>query len=116
MAGNYLEDSIGQGYNLIFASATLNFAKNNIDGLFHKILNALNPGGFFITFQDGMTHEKTMPDVMLAHTPHALAMGKDMTFNQGEIANAMIRTGFKSVQSRTIATPLHDLDHDIARK
>ena len=116
MAGNYLEDSIGQGYDLIFACATLNFAKHNLDGLFHKILDALNPGGLFITFQDGMTHEKTRPDVMLAHTPHALAMGKDMSFNQGEIADAMIRTGFKSVRSRTITTALSDFDLDIARK
>ncbi len=116
MAGNYLEDSIGQDYDLIFACATLNFAKNNLDELFHKILNALNPGGLFITFQDGMTHDKTRPDVMLGHTPHALAMGKDMSFNQGEIAEAMIRTGFKTVQSRTLKTPLHDMDLDIARK
>ncbi len=116
MAGNYLEDAIGQNYDLIFASATLNFAKQNLDPLFHKVFQALNPGGLFITFQDGMTHENTKPDVMLAHTPHALAMGRTMTFKQGEIADAMIRTGFKSVQSRTLTTPLHDMDLDIARK
>jgi predicted O-methyltransferase YrrM len=116
LAGNYFEDSIGQNYDLIFASATLNFAKQNLDPLFHKIFEALNPGGLFITFQDGMTHENTKPDVMLAHTPHALAAGKTMTFKQGQIADAMIRTGFKSVQSRTLKTPLHDMDLDIARK
>lgn len=116
MAGNYLEDSIGQNYDLIFASATLNFAKKNLDALFHKVFQALNPGGLFITFQDGLTHENTKPDVMLGHTPYALAMGETMTFRQGEIADSMIRSGFKSVQSRTLPTPLHDMDLDIARK
>lgn len=116
LSGNYFEDSIGQNYDLIFASAALNFAKENLDPLFHKILTALNPGGLFIAFQDGMTHENTKPDVMLAHTPHALAAGKTMTFKQGQIADAMIRTGFKTVQSRTLKTPLNDMDLDIARK
>jgi hypothetical protein len=79
-------------------------------------LPEFNSWGLFINFQEGMTQENTKPDVMLAHTPHALAAGKTMTFKQGQIADAMIRTGFKSVQSRTLTTPLNEMDLDIARK
>ena len=39
-----------------------------------------------------------------------------MYFDQGEIARSMLGAGFISVHSRTIATPMGELDLDIARK
>lgn len=115
-AGSYLTDDIGAGYDLIWASSTLNFAKSNLDALFAKIHSALNPGGYFISFQDGMTYEHTKPDVMLGHLSAALQAGCDYAFDQGEIAEVMLRTGFESVRSRTVETPMAIMDLDIARK
>ncbi len=113
--GNYMTKSIGEGYDLIFASSTLNFAKHNLNKLFKKIFNALNPGGIFIAFQDGLTDEQTKPASLTLGFLGMTLMGQDFSFSQGEIADAMIRTGFKSVQSRTIDY-LFDMDMDIARK
>ena len=48
LEGDYLQDSIGEGYDLIFASSTLSFAGHDMDSLMKKIYNALNPGGVFI--------------------------------------------------------------------
>jgi cyclopropane fatty-acyl-phospholipid synthase-like methyltransferase len=115
-AGDYLTDDIGRGYDFIWACSTLNFARNDLDPLITKIAEALNPGGVFISFQDGMTHEGTRPDTMLGHLVHALQSGDDLFFEQGEIAVAMQRCGFRSVQSSTVQAPMGAMDMDVARK
>ena len=116
LAGDYSQDSIGEGYDLIWIRAAINFNKDNMDTLVKKIYDALNPGGVFISFQDGLTHERTKPDIMtLSLIPMAL-IGQDMGLDQGFIADSMLRVGFKSVHSRTLDTPIGPMDLDIARK
>ncbi len=116
ISGDYLNDAIGGPYDLVWASSTLNFARHDLDPLITKISAALNPGGLFIAFQDGMTDERTQPDTMLGHLADAMRTGRDYAFDQGEIAGAMLRCGFRSVQSRTVQTPMGAMDLDIARK
>ena len=116
LGGDYNHDSIGEGYDLIWASASLYLGKGDMDSLMKKIYVALNPGGVFISYHDGLTHERTKPDIMaLGWTPTAL-MGQDMGFDQGFIADSMLRVGFKSVHSRTLDTPMGPMDLDIGRK
>ncbi len=115
-AGDYILDDIGQGYDLIWASTTLSFAKHNIDPLFDKIFAALKPGGYFVSFQDGMIHEKTKPDTMLGRLAVTMMKGNDTSFDQGFLAEAMLRCGFRSVRSKTLHTPMGALDMDIACK
>ncbi len=43
MSGDYTCDPFGEGYDLILASATLNFVKDP-DSFLTKIFDALNPG------------------------------------------------------------------------
>ncbi len=116
MAADYLQNDIGEGYDFVWACATLNFAFHDLDSLFEKICGALNPGGVFVAFQDGMTHEKTRPDVMLGHLGDAMRDGMDFYFAQGQIADAMLRCGFRSVRSQTVETPMGIMDLDVARK
>jgi predicted nicotinamide N-methyase len=116
MSGDYLEDSIGEEYDLILASATLNFAKYDLDSLIKKIYDALNPNGIFISYADGLTHERTKPVMRaLENIPHAL-MNQDMYFDQGFVADSMLRNGFKSVRSTTLDTNWGPMDLDIGRK
>ena len=115
-AGDYLEDSLGEDYDLVFASSTLNFAKGRIDELMAKIYRALKPGGYFLSFQEGMTHERTRPGIMLPHLAESLKSREDFIFDQGFLAEAMLRAGFKHVRSRTIAIPMGALDLDVAKK
>jgi hypothetical protein len=117
IGGDYLKDSIGEGYDLIFASSTLNFAKPTLDSFFGKVYDSLNPGGLFITNQDGFKEEYTKPASLALSflTMTLTGMGNDMAFRAGEIAEAMIRTGFKSVQTREI-TKFFDVELTIGRK
>lgn len=116
MPGDFLTGEIGESYDLVWACSTLNFARHDLDNVVLKVFNALNPGGIFISFQDGMTHEGTRPDTMLGHLGHAMRMGLDIHFTRGEICEAMLRSGFRSVQSQTIETPVGAMDLDIGRK
>ena len=116
LAGDYNQDSIGEGYDLIWASNTLNFAKHSMDSLTKKIYDALNPGGVFIVLHEGLTNERTKPDIMVLSMITMSLMGQDMCFDQGEIADFMLRAGFKSVRSRTLNVPWGAADLDIGRK
>ena len=116
LAGDYLTDDLGEGYDLIYASATLNFAKGCIDDLVPRIYDALNPGGYFVSFQDGMIREQTKPDTMLGAVIPSMMMDMDYCFDQGQIADAAVRSGFEWVRSRTLLTPIGEMDLDIGRK
>jgi predicted O-methyltransferase YrrM len=116
MSGDYASDPIGEGYDLILASATLNFVKDDLDSFFGKIYDALNPGGVFITLSDGLTDERTKPELMVIGWLSMVLTGQDMGFDQGVIADSMLRVGFKSVRSRTLAMPMGPMDLDIGRK
>ena len=116
LAGDYNGDSIGAEYDLIWASNTLNFARDGMDSLMKKIYDALNPGGVFISFCEGLTHERTKTDFVVLSMMSIALMGQDMCFDQGEIADSMLRVGFKSVRSRTLDAPWGTADLDIGRK
>ncbi len=116
LAGDYNCDSIGEGYDLIWTSNTLNFARHDLDSLMKKIYDALNPGGVFISFCEGLTNERTKTDFVVLSMMSFALMGQDMCFDQGEIADSLLRVGFKSVRSRTLNAPWGTADLDIGRK
>jgi predicted O-methyltransferase YrrM len=116
MGGDFIHDPIGEGYDLIWASSSLSLAKDDMDSLIAKIYDSLSPGGVFVVLHEGLTHERTKPDAMvLSMTPLALT-GQDMMFDQGEIADSMLRVGFRSVRSRTLGTDWGPMDLDVGRK
>lgn len=116
MTGDYMHDTIGEGYDLVWASATLNFAGNDLDLPVKKIFQALKPGGVFVSLTDGLTCERTAPaEFVLSSLPGAL-MGHDFGIDQGKIAQAMERAGFARISSRTVDTPMMPMDLDIAWK
>jgi SAM-dependent methyltransferase len=116
MGGDYTTDHIGEGYDLVWASSTLNSARDDIDSMIAKIYDALSPDGVFISCAEGLTDERTKPDNHVLSMMSMSLMGLDMYFDQGEIAGSMIRVGFKSVRSRTMDTNWGPMNLDIGRK
>lgn len=115
-AGDYMADPLGNSFDLIFASATLNFHKARLKELFVKIHEALSPGGLFMTHQDGITAERTKP---MSHITEFLAVelcGGDFTLPQGLIARTMLDAGFQLVRSFTLHSGIGDMDIDLGRK
>jgi len=115
--GDFVSGSIGSGYDFIWASASLNFCRDQLDSVLGKVHQALEPGGVFACLQEGLTHEQTQPgSIVLPMLPRALAGDGLIFFRQGEIAEALLQAGFRTVRSRTIHTTDGPMDIDIARK
>lgn len=114
--GDYTTDLLGNSYDLVFASATLNFHKHRLDELFAKVYDALNPGGMFLTHQDGIYAERTKPVEHITGFLSVELCGGDFAILRGLIAQSMLSTGFQSVHSFTIQTDVGEMDIDIGRK
>ncbi len=81
-----------------------------------KVLDALNPGGVFVSLHDGLTAERTKPTAMkLGWLPAELLRG-EIAFDRGEIASSMKRAGFRSISSRTLSSPAGPMEMDAGRK
>ena len=104
------------GYGIIWASGMLNFGKNDIDSLMKKVYDALNSGGVFVSFCEGLTDEQSKPGIHAISMMSMALTGQDMCFDQGFIADSMLRVGLKSVRSRTLDTDWGPMDLDIGRK
>ena len=116
LGGDFIRDPIGEEYDLMWACAALNYVRDDLDTFMKKIYDALNPDGVLISFQEGMIHERTKPEVHVLGNLSTALMGQDHGFDQGEIADSMLRVGFKSVRSRALDTPMGPMDLDIGRK
>ena len=116
MSGDYTTNPIGEDYDLVWAKNTLNFARDDMDSMVSKIYDALSPGGVFISCAEGLTHERTRPDKHVISMISLSLMGQDVCFDQGEIADSMLRVGFRSVRSRTLDTDWGPMDLDIGRR
>jgi predicted O-methyltransferase YrrM len=105
LGGDYYQDSIGDGYDLVWTSYTL--SRDSLDPIIRKIHAALNPGGVYVSLAEGLTAERTQPTTAINGL---LAVGLtsrrgDWIFEEGEIAQAMLRAGFRSVHSRVVEGP-----------
>ncbi|MEG6511742.1 methyltransferase [Desulforamulus ruminis] len=117
LSGDYMVDAIGEGYDFILASGALNFAKPDLDLIIQKIYDALNPNGVFMCIQEGMTEEKTDPrEMVLGWLPSSLRGASEFSFDKGEISDAILRNGFRSVCKSTGDYFMGEMDIDIARK
>lgn len=116
LVGDYMVDSIGEGYDFILASGTLNFAKQDMDKIIKKIYDALNPNGVFMCISEGLIDEQTKPKEIIIGWLPSFLKGYDFSLVQGEVSDAALRNGFKNVHKRTIDSFMGELDIDIVRK
>lgn len=116
LGGDFSVDDIGSGYDLILATACLNFVQEDMTAFVKKIYRALNPGGLFISVHDGLTHGRTRPrSIALSWLPVSM-MWQDLGLDRGVIAGAMAAAGFKEISSEPVAFGLGTMDLDIAQK
>lgn len=117
IGGDYSKDTIGSGYDLIYAKATLNFLKPDFKPFFKKILQALNPGGIFIAVHDGLTEEGTKPMEMVISWLSTGLTSRNLSLDRDVIPDAMIEAGFKTVKIKPISFSMGDsMDMCIAKK
>ena len=120
LGGDFNRDPIGEGYDLVLACSCLEAAKD-IDSIVKKVYDALNTGGVFASiFNSGLTQERTKPEPIVLSSLSIALMSPERSnllgFDQGSVADSMLRVGFKSVHSRTLNTPWGSTELNIARK
>jgi predicted TPR repeat methyltransferase len=107
VAGDFLVDPLGEDFDLIWTSYAL--PKDELGRLVTRIRKALRPGGVYVSLAEGLRDERTQPaemiNMMLSNCLHA---GRDLTFAEGEVAEAMRAAGFRSIESRRLDD---DLSH-----
>lgn len=116
ITGDYLRDDIGSGYDIIFAFATLNFAKPAIADILYKLHGALNDGGILITYGDGIHPDGTTPvDMVAGWLPYTL---KNMDFRMpsGLISATALSVGFRTANTVTLPSFSGTVELCIIRK
>ncbi|KIX14743.1 methyltransferase [Dethiosulfatarculus sandiegensis] len=116
LAGDYNEDQLGEGYDLVWASLNLYYAKKDLNHVMAKIHQAMNPGGVFISYHEGLHQGRVSPAFHVLGRIAPAFRAQDFSFDQGEIADSMLKAGFARVHSKTIETVNGPIDLDIARK
>jgi predicted O-methyltransferase YrrM len=116
LGGDAFSDSLGEGYDLVLACSSIQYFKEKLDSVVKKIYDALNSGGVFVSYFTGLTHERTKPEIRVLEVLPSALMGQDTSFDQGFVADSMLRVGFRSVRSRTLNTPWGPIDLDIGKK
>lgn len=101
--GDYMADPIGEDYDLVMANFTLNFYRDRLDEIMGKVYRALSSGGVFLVTSDGLTDEKTAPAQSVMNWLGFWLQGMDLSFDQGEIGEAMLRAGFVSTCTQTLS-------------
>lgn len=115
VTGDYNTVDFGSGYDLIWASHTLYYARD-LKALSVRIHDALNPGGVFVSFHEGLSDERTQPaGVVLSRLSLAME-GQDVSFERGEIASHLPGAGFAWVETRMLEMPMGPQELIIARK
>lgn len=115
LCGDYNSLDLGGGYDLVWASHTLYYAKD-LTAFMRNILNCLNPGGVFVSLHEGLEHQRTSPEWCVLSRLSLALEGQDVSFDSGQIARAMLDGGFQSVESRSVQLSLGSARLDIARK
>ncbi len=116
LGGDFNRNSIGEGYDLVWASGVFQFAVD-IDSVVRKVYDALNLGGVFVSLMPfGLSHERTKPESTVLSLLSMALMGQEFEIDQGYVSDSMLRVGFKTVHSRNFDTFMVPMELDIARK
>ncbi|WP_070962992.1 methyltransferase domain-containing protein [Vibrio sonorensis] len=113
--GDYNIANLPKGFDLIFSSMSLYYA-NDLNTLIRQINQSLVDGGIFVSLHEGLQEQRTQPRHHVIGRLLPSLNGNDVSFDQGNIANAMLEAGFRRVKSRSIDTPFGSMELDIAYK
>ena len=116
VGGDYLNDDIGESYDIIMAFATLNFARPVLVSVMQKLHQALNPNGVLIIASDGISADGTLPADMVAGWLPYTMKGMDFRMPSGVTPNAALAAGFKHVHTTTALSCSGNTEIHLIRK
>ena len=116
IGGDFTQDDIGQGYDLILACGVLNFAKHDLDGTMSKLYKSLNSGGILLSISEGIMEEGTKPTKMVLDWLPSRLEGMDFQLKRGQIGESALKNGFIHNKRVSMDTTIGPVDVDILKK
>jgi trans-aconitate methyltransferase len=113
--GDYNSADFGSGYDLVWASHNLYFAKD-LKVFLRRILEVLNPGASSSVSNEGLTEERTKPEFSVLSRLSLSLEGQDVSFEAGQIAKTALAAGFATVETSVRDIPMGAVQVDILRK
>ncbi|MGL1920237.1 MAG: methyltransferase domain-containing protein [Hyphomicrobiales bacterium] len=113
MAGDYNVGLPNQNFDLIWASMSLYFVKNDLVDFFKKLKNMLNENGCFVSFHEALDCHKTAPEEHVVGRLIPTLKNRNYSFERGDIRQAALKAGFIHHSSRSIETAFGPFELDI---
>ena len=113
--GNYNEAPLPQAVDLVLSAMSLYYAVD-LEAVLKRCLSCLSANGMMISIHEGLTAARTQPAYHVISRLLPVLRGNDLSFERGQIAQSMLRVGFRRVSSEEISTPFGPLHIDIGYK
>ena len=114
-AGDYNTTPLPKEFELIFASMSLYYA-NSLPKIFTRIHQSLSSDGIFVSLHEGLKKSRTEPWYHVIGRLLPSIQGNNVSFNEGEIAQQLLLSGFRQVHSSEVETPFGPMTLDIGYK
>jgi len=116
MPGNYNQTLPDGPFDIIWCSMSLYFHDGGLPALIARLAERLAPGGVLVSFHEALSdHRSAPPEHVLGRLLPALRQG-DVSFAEGEIADAMAAAGLVRPTSQHLSTAFGRFRLDAARK
>lgn len=113
--GDYNQTVLPMNMDVIFSAMSLYYA-TDLDELLTRCHGSLSKTGIFVSIHEGLTHARTQPQYHVTSRILPAIQGNDLSFEQGHIAQCLLRAGFRQVASQLVDTPFGPLNVDIGYK
>lgn len=122
ISGDFINDSLGDGYDAIIASHALNTCRSaeTLNQVLEKCHAALKSDGCLIVISEGLSLEKTHPSQCVVNRLASALQGRDFSFTEDILPKAILTAGFRSIHTKTLTdspiATLGPVDFHFARK
>ncbi|GMQ59837.1 methyltransferase [Vallitalea sediminicola] len=93
--GDFIKDDIGSGYDIIIASAIIDFAKDHLEDFIKKLYDALNKNGIIYLITHGFSEDYLEPSETILGWLSSHLDGLDLLLPDKVIQDTMKSNGFK---------------------
>ncbi len=114
LPGDYNALEIPPPQDIICGSMTLYFA-NDLVSVLERLKQSLSRNGVFFSFHEGLEKERTKPENHVIGRLIPALKGQNSSFNKGDISTALLKAGFKTVDSRSVICSTGPMMIDIGR-
>lgn len=102
-------------FDVIWCSMSLYFASDGLAEVIGNLAQKVAPGGVFVSFHEDLTEDRCQPARHVVGRSLPAISGKNLSFSNGEVSDAMKHAGLLQITSTIIDTPFGEYRLDAGR-